>query len=80
MHKDSSSLLDAVLDLEEAASHVAQTFRIPRHGLVFERSGDSMAVYDGQLRLDRVTFSPSTEQGFLAAIDAWELARYMGAA
>lgn len=71
------SLIDAVLNLESTAAAVAREFRVARHGLIFERSGDSMAVFDGNRRIDRVDLPFATEQAFLEAIDAWELARYV---
>lgn len=70
-------LMQAIEDLEETASLIAQTFIVPRHGLIFERSGDSMAVYDGNRRIDRVTLPAATGQALLEAIDAWELDRYL---
>lgn len=78
MHQQDSApaggLLDAVVNLATIAESV---FTVRRNGLIFEKSGDSMAVFDGPHRIDRVSLRDDSERVFLHAIDLWLLNRYM---
>lgn len=70
-----------LLECLEAAAQLAwladPTVNIYRHGLRFEKSGDSLAVFDGEARLDRADLRENSERAFLEAVDLWLLNRYL---
>lgn len=48
-----------------------EQFHIQRSGLAFERSGDSMAVFQNGYRIDRWSLNEASESAFLEAVDLW---------